>query len=355
MERQHIEGGIQANALTDLNGVKGFPEFCHAAKGKEVRPLPGLKEELNKRVYEAAGRMYGNPMPKEIQDRIERELDLISSSCSESRFLVASEVVKTLEAGGFPHGVRGSVGNTLIGHLLGISAVDPMRYGLRPEIFLGFEGEKEADIDFNIPEEAREPLMKRLNCTGLHILGHRLFSELKELQDLTGATPDDDELCQGPIGGAHEPAIAWLMDKAEAKTFADSVILTGLAHGTDTWTGNAELLLKNGTCSLQEVIAFRDDVFEKLLNHGYDPREAYRLMEMIRKGKGYCLTGDEIDAMREAGIEEWYIESLLKIKYLFPKSHGVEYALQAARADWYEKHYPEAHEAVHRKYYNEER
>ena len=61
--------------------------------------IPGAEQELRKRTRLAAGEKYGRPLPKEIEERIEREHELIRNSRSDSWFIVASEVVKTLEAG----------------------------------------------------------------------------------------------------------------------------------------------------------------------------------------------------------------------------------------------------------------
>ena len=364
--------------------------------------LSGAKEELRKRCFKAAEKKCGSPLLKEIEKRIENELKMISNSGSESWFVIASELVNVLESNGFPHGFRGSVGNTLTGYLLGISNADPVKYDLQPEIFFGLNGEKEADIDLSIPEEARSTVVRRLmtmfdgrvfrgfnhpgeyivmpfgedildhsplmkndreepvhemtcfsghemDCPKIDILSHQLLSELNELRTVTGVKPNDDELEQVPLYDEYFFGVLCLAGKISAVSFSDFVILSGLAHGTNTWTDNAEDLLRNGICSLEDVIAFRDDVYRKLRDHGYEKTEAYRLMELIRKGLGYKLSEDEIDTMRRAGIEEWYIESMKKIKYLFPKAHAIDYAIQAARANWYRVHFPEEYAKVHGK------
>ena len=52
-------------------------------------------------------------------------------------------------------------------------------------------------------------------------------------------------------------------------------------------------------------------------------------MEKVRKGKG--LSEDDIKVMKDGGIPQWYIDSCLKIKYLFPRAHATAYVMMAYR------------------------
>ena len=62
-------------------------------------------------------------------------------------------------------------------------------------------------------------------------------------------------------------------------------------------------------------------------------------MESVRKGKG--LKDEWIPEMKENGVEDWYIESCKKIKYMFPKAHAVAYVMMAIRIAWFKVHEPQ--------------
>ena len=63
-------------------------------------------------------------------------------------------------------------------------------------------------------------------------------------------------------------------------------------------------------------------------------------MESVRKGKG--LKPEDEEAMKAANVDQWYIDSCKKIKYMFPKAHAVAYVTMAFRIAYYKVHYPTA-------------
>jgi len=135
-----------------------------------------------------------------------------------------------------------------------------------------------------------------------------------------------------------------MLEITKPRNFSDLVRISGLSHGTDVWLNNAKNLVEGGA-TLQDVIGCRDDIMMYLEHKGLPPKKAFDIMESVRKGKG--LKPDWKDLMKENSVPDWYIDSCLKIKYMFPKAHAVAYVQMAVRVAWFKVYHPEYYYAVY--------
>ena len=206
------------------------------------------------------------------------------------------------------------------------------------------------------------------NLLKLDMLGHDDPSMVRMMEDLTGVNArqiplddrdtmslfttskvlgyENDEIL-GPTGAVAIPEFntkftRQMLVDTQPKDFNTLVRLSGFSHGTDVWLGNARELIVNGTASVAETVGCRDDIMLYLISKGLDPKMSFKIMESVRKGKvkkGGFEEGWE-EAMRQHDVPDWYIQSLAKIGYLFPKAHAVAYVMMAFRIAWFKVHKP---------------
>ncbi|MBR2721891.1 MAG: PolC-type DNA polymerase III [Clostridia bacterium] len=174
-------------------------------------------------------------------------------------------------------------------------------------------------------------------------MNDRSVYELFESTAPLGITPDEIEGCTIGTYGLPELGTSFIQQvllDAKPRNFADLLQISGLTHGTNVWLGNAQDLIKSGTCDISRVIGTRDGIMLDLIRYGLPDATSFQIMEAVRKGKG--LKPEWEAEMRAHDVPEWYILSCKKIKYLFPKAHAAAYVMSAIRLAWYKVHQPVA-------------
>ena len=209
------------------------------------------------------------------------------------------------------------------------------------------------------------------NLLKLDMLGHDDPTMIRYMENITGVDaktiPLDDQKTMsiftsskvlgyendpilGPTGAVAVPEFntrftrGVLLDTMPKK-FDFLVRISGYTHGTDVWLGNARDLITSKTTTVDGTIGCRDDIMLYLISMGLPEKRAFKIMEMVRKGKG--LPDGAEQEMKDAGVPDWYIGSCKKIKYLFPKAHAVAYVMMAFRIAWFKVYHPLAFYAAY--------
>ncbi|MDP8205446.1 MAG: DNA polymerase III subunit alpha [Candidatus Electryonea clarkiae] len=137
-------------------GKKHFPFF----------PLPASAGELSHDEYLMSLCKDGLPdrydeVTKEIQDRLEMEIEIIHQKQLSDYFLIVRDFIAHAKEKGIPVGPgRGSAAGSLVSYLIGITNIDPIKYGLLFERFINPERESYPDIDVDFSDTRRAEVIE---------------------------------------------------------------------------------------------------------------------------------------------------------------------------------------------------
>ncbi len=505
--------------VTNTNKIADMCEAISPISPEKCPPhIEGCEQTIKDIAYDKAHELYGEQLPEIVQSRLDKELDSIIKNGFSVMYIIAQKLVWKSNEDGYLVGSRGSVGSSFVANMTGITEVNALPphyrcpsckysdfsdYGCKNgfdlpdkvcpvcgealakdgidipfETFLGFNGDKEPDIDLNfsgeyqakahrytevifgkgttfkagtigtIAEKTAFGYVKKYfdeknlsvnkaeitrissGCTGikrttgqhpggiivvpkgreifefcpvqhpaddsnsdiitthfdyhsidqnllkLDILGHDDPTVIRMLQDITGVDPQKipmdeketmsifsstkalgvtPEQINSKVGTFGIPEfgtkfVRGMLLDTMPKAFSDLICISGLSHGTDVWLGNAKDLIDEGIVTLSEAVCTRDDIMIYLIKKGLPPNTAFKIMELVRKGKALKDPGKwaEYEAlMRENEVPEWYIDSCRKIKYMFPKAHAAAYVMMAFRIAWFKVHIPKAYYAAY--------
>jgi error-prone DNA polymerase len=143
-------------------GEVHFPEFdlSGASPGD-----PGGRQAdaiLRQRCEAGIGRRYGSAPRQRIWKRLDDELEMIRGLGYASYFLTVGDVTDLIRELGVRCAARGSGAGSLVNYLLGISGVDPIRYGLLMERFLSPLRASLPDIDVDVESARREEIYRAI-------------------------------------------------------------------------------------------------------------------------------------------------------------------------------------------------
>ena len=203
------------------------------------------------------------------------------------------------------------------------------------------------------------------NLLKLDILGHEDPTMIRMLEDLSGLdvktlpmddpkvlslmystealgiTPEQIDGCETGSLGLPELGtnfVIKMLMETKPQSFSDMIRISGLSHGTDVWTNNTQDLIHDGKCTLSTAICTRDDIMTYLIAMGLPNKDAFGIMEKVRKGKG--LTPEHEQEMKDHNVPDWYIWSCKQIKYMFPKAHACAYVMMAFRVAYFKLYLP---------------
>ena len=174
-----------SNTMEIFDKVETY-DIHHAPIMPPVSIPEGFKNDtdyLEHLTYTKAKVIYGVPLPEEVDDRLQFELEIIKKNGAERYFLFIQDVVNYAEKelGALVGPGRSSTAGSLVAYCLGITKIDPLKHDLLFERFMCPDRQMLPDIDLDFDEEGRSHVIEWLNdkygkdyCA--HIISYSIFS-----------------------------------------------------------------------------------------------------------------------------------------------------------------------------------
>ena len=174
-----------SNTMEIFDKVETY-DIHHAPIMPPVSIPEGFKNDtdyLEHLTYTKAKVIYGVPLPEEVDDRLQFELEIIKKNGAERYFLFIQDVVNYAEKelGALVGPGRGTSAGSLVAYCLGITKIDPLKHDLLFERFMCPDRQMLPDIDLDFDEEGRSHVIEWLNdkygkdyCA--HIISYSTFS-----------------------------------------------------------------------------------------------------------------------------------------------------------------------------------
>lgn len=156
------------NKIADMidDGILPVP------KGKFPPEIEGADEKLRTSCYDRAKSIYGDPLPKDIEDRLETELSSIIGNGYAVMYIAAQMLVTKSNSDGYLVGSRGSVGSSFAATMAGITEVNPLPpHYICPKCkkYIPCEDLDKYDTGYDMPEKQCPDCGERMNKEGLSI------------------------------------------------------------------------------------------------------------------------------------------------------------------------------------------
>jgi len=158
------------------------PKLSFRKKHLPVFPTPdgeSAKDYLARLALEVLNRRFDGRPPEEYRSRLARELEVIDGKGYSSYILIVHDFVQFARRSGIPIGARGSGCATLLGYLLGISCVDPLRYGLLFERWTDPQRDEDPDFDIDMCQEGRAKVIRYVREKYGHVAQIITYGTLK--------------------------------------------------------------------------------------------------------------------------------------------------------------------------------